>query len=146
MVADVAKLAVGREEYYTRELAADKAYLSGHGESPGRWYGRGSATLGLEGEASVAGFMRAIGLTAISSSSSSQRYSACSCLKRVDAVAGDQRASRSPMNASRSARVAWISSRPCGSRNAVNWRTRPGSWPRFRRRGSWRLGAARRSG
>jgi conjugative relaxase-like TrwC/TraI family protein len=59
VVADVAKLAVGREEYYTRELAADhEAYLSGHGESPGRWYGAGAATLGLEGEASVAGFRR----------------------------------------------------------------------------------------
>jgi conjugative relaxase-like TrwC/TraI family protein len=59
VVADVAKLAVGREDYYTRELAADhQAYLSGHGESPGRWYGRGSAGLGLEGEASVEGFRR----------------------------------------------------------------------------------------
>jgi conjugative relaxase-like TrwC/TraI family protein len=59
VVADVAKLAVGREDYYTRELAADhEAYLSGHGESPGRWYGRGAAELGLEGEASVAGFRR----------------------------------------------------------------------------------------
>jgi len=35
-----------------------EAYLSGHGESPGRWYGRGSALLGLDGEASVAGFRR----------------------------------------------------------------------------------------
>jgi hypothetical protein len=59
VVADVAKLAVGREEYYTRELATDhEQYLSGHGESPGRWYGRGAAALGLEGEASVAGFRR----------------------------------------------------------------------------------------
>jgi conjugative relaxase-like TrwC/TraI family protein len=59
VVADVAKLAVGREGYYTRELATDhEAYLSGHGESPGRWYGQGSATLGLEGEASVARFQR----------------------------------------------------------------------------------------
>jgi hypothetical protein len=50
VVADVAKLAVGREDYYTRELAADhEQYLSGHGESPGRWYGAGSASLGLEG-------------------------------------------------------------------------------------------------
>jgi conjugative relaxase-like TrwC/TraI family protein len=58
-VADVAKLAVGREEYYTRELAADhQAYLSGHGESPGRWYGAGATSLGLQGEASVAGFQR----------------------------------------------------------------------------------------
>jgi conjugative relaxase-like TrwC/TraI family protein len=59
VVADIAKLSVGREEYYTRELATDhQAYLSGHGESPGRWYGAGAASLGLEGEASVAGFRR----------------------------------------------------------------------------------------
>jgi conjugative relaxase-like TrwC/TraI family protein len=57
VVADIAKLSVGREEYYTRELATDhEAYLSGHGESPGRWYGAGATTLGLHGEASVAGF------------------------------------------------------------------------------------------
>jgi conjugative relaxase-like TrwC/TraI family protein len=57
VVADIAKLSVGREEYYTRELATDhEAYLSGHGESPGRWFGAGAATLGLQGEASVAGF------------------------------------------------------------------------------------------
>jgi len=59
VVADVAKLSVGREEYYTRELATDhEAYLSGHGESPGRWYGAGATSLGLQGEASVAGFQR----------------------------------------------------------------------------------------
>jgi conjugative relaxase-like TrwC/TraI family protein len=59
VVVDVAKLSVGREEYYTRELATDhEQYLSGHGESPGRWYGAGAATLGQEGEASVAGFQR----------------------------------------------------------------------------------------
>jgi conjugative relaxase-like TrwC/TraI family protein len=57
VVADIAKLSVGREEYYTRELAADhEAYVSGHGESPGRWYGAGATALGLQGEASVAGF------------------------------------------------------------------------------------------
>jgi hypothetical protein len=57
VVADIAKLSVGREEYYTRELATDhQAYLSGHGESPGRWYGAGASSLGLQGEASVAGF------------------------------------------------------------------------------------------
>ena len=57
MVADIAKLTVGREEYYTRELATDhEQYLSGHGESPGRWYGAGASRLGLQGEASVAGF------------------------------------------------------------------------------------------
>jgi hypothetical protein len=32
VVADIAKLSVGREEYYTRELATDhEQYLSGHG-------------------------------------------------------------------------------------------------------------------
>jgi conjugative relaxase-like TrwC/TraI family protein len=57
VVADIAKLSVGREEYYTRELATDhEAYLSGHGESPGRWYGAGATSLGLESEASPAGF------------------------------------------------------------------------------------------
>ena len=57
MVADIAKLTVGREAYYTRELATDhEQYLSGHGESPGRWYGAGASSLGLEGEASPAGF------------------------------------------------------------------------------------------
>ena len=55
MVADVAKLSVGREAYDTRELATDhEQYLSGHGESPGRWYG--ATTLRLQGEASPAGF------------------------------------------------------------------------------------------
>jgi TrwC relaxase len=57
VVADIAKLSLGREAYYTRELASDhEQYLSGHGESPGRWYGASATTLGLEGEASVAGF------------------------------------------------------------------------------------------
>jgi conjugative relaxase-like TrwC/TraI family protein len=57
VVADIAKLSVGREAYYTRELATDhEQYLSGHGESPGCWYGAGATNLGLKGEASVAGF------------------------------------------------------------------------------------------
>ena len=57
VVADIAKLSVGREAYYTRELATDhEQYLSGHGESPGRWYGAGASALGLQGEASPAGF------------------------------------------------------------------------------------------
>jgi hypothetical protein len=57
VVADIAKLSVGREEYYTRELATDhQAYLSGHGESPGRWYGAGAMSIGLQGEASPASF------------------------------------------------------------------------------------------
>jgi hypothetical protein len=47
----------GREAYYTRELATDhQQYLSGHGESPGRWYGAGATTLRLQGEASPGGF------------------------------------------------------------------------------------------
>jgi conjugative relaxase-like TrwC/TraI family protein len=57
VVADIAKLSVGREAYYTRELATDhEQYLSGHGESPGRWYGAAASALGLQGEASLAGF------------------------------------------------------------------------------------------
>jgi conjugative relaxase-like TrwC/TraI family protein len=59
VVADIAKLSVGREAYYTRELADNhEQYLSGHGESPGRWYGAGGISLGLQGEASPAGFCR----------------------------------------------------------------------------------------
>jgi conjugative relaxase-like TrwC/TraI family protein len=59
VVADIAKLSVGREEYYTCELADNhEQYLSGHGESPGRWYGAGATSLGLQGEASRAGFQR----------------------------------------------------------------------------------------
>jgi conjugative relaxase-like TrwC/TraI family protein len=57
VVADIAKLSMGREGYYTRELATDhEQYLSGHGESPGRWYGAGASSLGLQDEASPAGF------------------------------------------------------------------------------------------
>jgi conjugative relaxase-like TrwC/TraI family protein len=59
VVADIAKLSVGREAYYTRELTTDhEAYLSGHGESPGQWYGAGATSLGMQGEASPAGFRR----------------------------------------------------------------------------------------
>ena len=59
MVVDVAKLAVGRQDYYTREIANNhEEYLSGHGESPGRWYGQGAATLGQHGEASREAFGR----------------------------------------------------------------------------------------
>jgi hypothetical protein len=50
VVADIAKLSVGREAYYTRELATDhQQYLSGHGESPGRWSGAGATSLGRQG-------------------------------------------------------------------------------------------------
>jgi conjugative relaxase-like TrwC/TraI family protein len=59
VVADVAKLAVGRQDYYTREIAQNhEEYLSGHGESPGRWYGAGAARLGQSGEARIEAFRR----------------------------------------------------------------------------------------
>jgi conjugative relaxase-like TrwC/TraI family protein len=58
---DVAKLVPGREDYYLSRLADDREeYLSGHGESPGRWYGQGARNLGLDGEASKEGFRRLI--------------------------------------------------------------------------------------
>jgi conjugative relaxase-like TrwC/TraI family protein len=59
VVADVAKLSTGREAYYTREIAQNhEEYLSGHSESPGRWYGAGAARLGQHGEASTEAFGR----------------------------------------------------------------------------------------
>jgi conjugative relaxase-like TrwC/TraI family protein len=59
VVADLAKLSVGREDYYVREVAHNREeYLSGHGESPGRWYGAGAATLGQQGVASTEAFKR----------------------------------------------------------------------------------------
>ncbi len=59
MVADIAKLSVGREDYYVREVANNREeYLSGHGESPGRWLGRGAGALGQEGVASTEAFVR----------------------------------------------------------------------------------------
>jgi conjugative relaxase-like TrwC/TraI family protein len=59
MVADIAKLSVGREDYYVREVAGNREeYLSGHGESPGRWLGRGAQALGQEGVASTEAFVR----------------------------------------------------------------------------------------
>jgi len=61
VVVDVAKLTPGREDYYLEKLADDREeYLSGHGESPGRWYGQGAASLGLDGEATKEGFRRLI--------------------------------------------------------------------------------------
>jgi conjugative relaxase-like TrwC/TraI family protein len=62
VVADVAKLAAGRQDYYTREIAHNhEEYLSGHGESPGRWYGQGAAALGQHGEASTEAFEQIFG-------------------------------------------------------------------------------------
>jgi len=59
MVADIAKLSVGREDYYVREVAGNREeYLSGHGESPGRWLGRGAQALGQQGVASTEAFVR----------------------------------------------------------------------------------------
>jgi conjugative relaxase-like TrwC/TraI family protein len=59
VVADIAKLSVGREDYYVREVAENREeYLSGHGESPGRWLGRAVAALGQQGAASTEAFVR----------------------------------------------------------------------------------------
>src|SRR5262245_35085723 len=59
MVADIAKLSVGREDYYVREVAENREeYLSGHGESPGRWHGRGAAALRQKGTATTEAFVR----------------------------------------------------------------------------------------
>jgi conjugative relaxase-like TrwC/TraI family protein len=59
VVADLAKLSAGREDYYVREVAENREeYLSGHGESPGRWYGAGATNLGQQGIASTEAFKR----------------------------------------------------------------------------------------
>jgi len=59
VVADLAKLSVGREDYYVREVAENREeYLTGHGESPGRWYGAGATALGQEEITSTEAFRR----------------------------------------------------------------------------------------
>jgi conjugative relaxase-like TrwC/TraI family protein len=59
LVADLHKLAVGREDYYTREIARNReGYLSGKGESPGVFHGGSARALGLEGECSPEAFKR----------------------------------------------------------------------------------------
>ncbi len=59
MVVDVAKLSVGREDYYVREVANNREeYLTGHGESLGRWLGSGAAALGQQGTVSTEAFVR----------------------------------------------------------------------------------------
>jgi conjugative relaxase-like TrwC/TraI family protein len=59
VVVDIAKLSVGREDYYLREVANNREeYLTGHGESPGRWLGQGAATLGQQGTATTEAFVR----------------------------------------------------------------------------------------
>ncbi len=51
MVADVAKLSVGRERYYLAEVAHTlEEYYAGKGESPGRWVGATAERMGLRGE------------------------------------------------------------------------------------------------
>jgi conjugative relaxase-like TrwC/TraI family protein len=59
VVADLHKLAVGREDYYTREIARNREeYLSGKGESPGQFHGGSAQALGLDGECSAEDFKR----------------------------------------------------------------------------------------
>ncbi len=59
VVADLAKLSLGREDYYLREIAENREeYLTGHGESSGRWYGAGAAALKQDGIASTEAFRR----------------------------------------------------------------------------------------
>ena len=108
MVADIAKLSVGREEYYTRELATDhEQYLSGHGESPGRWYGAGATTLGLAGEASVAGFQAMFeGRDPPPASRSAARTAAPPCPRSM-----------------------WCCGRPRASRSSTGWATQPPAGP-----------------
>jgi hypothetical protein len=57
VVADIAKPHGGPGGVlHPRAGYRPQQYLSGHGESPGRWYGTGATTLGLQGEASPSGF------------------------------------------------------------------------------------------
>jgi conjugative relaxase-like TrwC/TraI family protein len=59
VVVDVAKLSVGREDYYLREVANNREeYLTGHGESAGRWLGSGAASLGQHGTTTTEAFVR----------------------------------------------------------------------------------------
>jgi conjugative relaxase-like TrwC/TraI family protein len=60
VVADVAKLSAGRERYYLDEVAHTlEDYYAGKGESPGRWVGPAAGHLGLQGEVTNRGFLRA---------------------------------------------------------------------------------------
>ncbi len=50
MVLAAAGLKAGQEDYWIRQIAESRCeYLSGHGESPGQWYGARAAALGLAG-------------------------------------------------------------------------------------------------
>jgi hypothetical protein len=59
-VIDLSKLGVGQEDDYLREAADDReAYLTGHGEAPGRWYGAAAGeAFGLSGEVTGEQFRR----------------------------------------------------------------------------------------
>jgi len=60
VTADLHRLSAGRQAYYIREIAKNREeYLSGHGESPGVYYGDGSRNLlGKTGECSTEAFER----------------------------------------------------------------------------------------
>jgi len=50
----VKALKAGQEAYWLNQIARDRGeYLSGHGESPGRFVGSGAAAAGLEGVATA---------------------------------------------------------------------------------------------
>jgi hypothetical protein len=52
VVLAAAGLKAGQEDYWIRQIAESRCeYLSGHGESPGQWYGIRAAGLGLAGVA-----------------------------------------------------------------------------------------------
>jgi conjugative relaxase-like TrwC/TraI family protein len=52
LVLAAAGLKAGQEDYWIRQIAESRCeYLSGHGETPGQWYGARAATLGLAGAA-----------------------------------------------------------------------------------------------
>jgi hypothetical protein len=59
VTADLQKLSAGRADYYVREVARDhEEYLSGQGESPGKFLGAGSKALGESGVCSEQEFRR----------------------------------------------------------------------------------------
>jgi conjugative relaxase-like TrwC/TraI family protein len=50
LVLAAAGLKAGQEDYWIRQIAESRCeYLSGHGETPGQWYGARAAALGLAG-------------------------------------------------------------------------------------------------
>jgi conjugative relaxase-like TrwC/TraI family protein len=52
LVLAAAGLKAGQEDYWIRQIAESRCeYLSGHGETPGQWYGAWAAALGLAGVA-----------------------------------------------------------------------------------------------